>query len=140
MTKREFRLENEYRYNRSGPVRWIVSHTARYPVFPLAMLLAAVLNNTFYSYIQVFVGQGFDLITKPGWSVNILLSLALSQHVVRPAIQFALSDHKLDRGIEVLSSLAGAAAELAADLGISAPTWLHLRQRVGRFATGFATK
>ena len=78
MTKREFRLENEYRYDRSGPVRWIVSHTARYPVFPLAMFLAAILNNTFYSSIQVFVGQGFDLITFPDWSVSALLGIALS--------------------------------------------------------------
>jgi ATP-binding cassette subfamily B protein len=78
LAKREFRLENEYRYDRSGPVRWIISHTARYPVFPLAMILAAILNNIFYSSIQVFVGQGFDLITAPGWSVNALLGIALS--------------------------------------------------------------
>ncbi len=77
MTKREFRLENEYRYDRSGPARWIVSHAARYPIFPLAMLLAAILNNTFYSYIQVFIGRGFDLITSPGWSVNALTGIAL---------------------------------------------------------------
>ena len=31
MTKREFRLEDEIHYNRSGPVRWIISHLARYP-------------------------------------------------------------------------------------------------------------
>ena len=77
MTKREFRLENEYRYDRSGPVRWIVSHATRYPIFPLAMLLASILNNTFYSYIQVFIGQGFDLITSPSWSVNALTGIAL---------------------------------------------------------------
>lgn len=74
------------------------------------------------------------------WIVTILLSLALSQHVVRPAVQFALSDKKLDRGLEVLSSLAGVAAELAADLGVSSPTWLQLRRRGTRFATRFATK
>jgi len=77
LTKREFRLENEYRYDRSGPVRWIVSHATRYPIFPLAMLLASILNNTFYSYIQVFIGQGFDLITSPSWSVNALTGIAL---------------------------------------------------------------
>lgn len=70
------------------------------------------------------------------WIVTILLSMAISQYVVHPAVQFALSDHKLDRGLAALSSLAG----VAADLGISAPTWLQLRQRVGRFAGGFATK
>jgi ATP-binding cassette subfamily B protein len=78
LTKREFRPENEYHYNRSGPVRWIVSHVMRYPFFPLAMLLAAVLNNGFYSYIQVFIGRAFDLITTPGWQTAVLLGLAAS--------------------------------------------------------------
>ena len=78
MTKKEFRLENEYPYNRSGPVRWIVSHLMRYPLFPLAGILAAVLNNGFYSFIQVFIGRGFDLIATPGWGTDQLLMLALS--------------------------------------------------------------
>ncbi|MFQ5813401.1 MAG: ABC transporter ATP-binding protein [Anaerolineae bacterium] len=78
MTKREFRLENEYHYNRSGPVRWIISHVLRYPLFPLATILTAIVNNGFYSYIQVFIGQAFDLITTPGWRVDQLLVLALS--------------------------------------------------------------
>jgi ATP-binding cassette subfamily B protein len=77
LTKREFALEHEYHYDRSGPVRWIASHTLRYPVFPLAMLLASMLNNAFYSSIQVFIGRGFDLITTPGWSTAALLTLAL---------------------------------------------------------------
>ena len=78
LTKREFRLEKEYHYNRSGPVRWIVSHLMRYPLLPLATILAAILNNGFYSFIQVFVGQGFDLITTAGWHATELLMLALS--------------------------------------------------------------
>ena len=83
MTKREFRLENEYRFDRSGPVRWVVSHLLRYPLFPLAAILAAILNNLFYSNIQVFIGRGFDLITAPGWlggqnPTSPLLILALS--------------------------------------------------------------
>jgi len=78
LNKREFRLENEYPYNRSGPVRWIISHLMRYPLFPLATILAAILNNGFYSFIQVFVGQGFDLITTVGWHTTELLMLALS--------------------------------------------------------------
>ncbi len=78
MTKTEFRLENEYHYNRSGPVRWIVSHVMRYPLFPLATILAAILNNGFYSFIQVFVGRAFDLITTPGWQTAALLGLAAS--------------------------------------------------------------
>jgi ATP-binding cassette subfamily B protein len=84
VTKREFTLEDEHQYNRSGPVRWIVSHAVRYPLFPLLMVLAAVFNNLAYSYIQVFMGRAFDLITSPGWAVSALLALALS--VVATAI------------------------------------------------------
>ena len=84
MTKREFTLEDEYQYNHSGPVRWIVSHAIRYPLFPLLMLLAAVFNNFAYSYIQVLIGRAFDLITTPGWEVSALLALALG--VVATAI------------------------------------------------------
>ncbi len=76
MTKREFRLKDEYRYNRSSPVRWVVSHLLRYPILPLITILAAVLNNVCYSYIQVCVGRAFDLITSPGWETTALLGLA----------------------------------------------------------------
>jgi ATP-binding cassette subfamily B protein len=78
LTKREFRLENEYHYNRSGPVRWIISHMMRYPLFPLAVILADVLDNLCNSFIHIFVGRGFDLISTPGWRTAELLGLALS--------------------------------------------------------------
>ena len=78
MTRREFTLENEYHYDHSAPARWIVSHAMRYPLFPLAMIAAAVVNNICYSSIQVFIGRGFDLITAPGWTTTALLGLALT--------------------------------------------------------------
>ena len=78
MTKKEFRLANEYRYNRSGPVRWIVSHVLRYPLFPLGAILAAILNNWAYSYRQVLIGQAFDLISSAGWQTRALLMVALT--------------------------------------------------------------
>jgi ATP-binding cassette subfamily B protein len=77
LTKREFRLEDEYHYNRSGPVRWIVSHAVRYPVFPLALILAAVLNNWTYGYRQVLIGQGAGLIVTQDWQMSALLTIAL---------------------------------------------------------------
>jgi ATP-binding cassette subfamily B protein len=85
-TKREFRLEKEYRYNRAGPVRWIISHLLRYPVFPLAAILMALLNNWASGYRQVLVGQAFDLIIAPEWSRSELLTLAVSV-VVAAAVQ-----------------------------------------------------
>ncbi|MBN1994906.1 MAG: ABC transporter ATP-binding protein [Anaerolineae bacterium] len=77
MAKREFTIENEYLYNRTGPVRWIGSHVARYPLLPTAMVVMAVINNLAYGYIQVFVGQAFDLITTPNWLMSGLAWLAL---------------------------------------------------------------
>ncbi|MEJ2734191.1 MAG: ABC transporter ATP-binding protein [Anaerolineae bacterium] len=78
MTKREFRLEDEHHYNRSGPVRWIVSHVLRYPFLPFAVLLAAILNNWAYSYRQILVGRAFDLITGLSWEARALLMVSLS--------------------------------------------------------------
>ncbi|MCB9004073.1 MAG: ABC transporter ATP-binding protein, partial [Ardenticatenaceae bacterium] len=40
--------------------------------------LAAVVNNYAYSYIQVFIGRAFDLISKPPWESSALLAIALS--------------------------------------------------------------
>ncbi len=78
MNAREFSLEKEYAYNRTGPVRWIASHALRYPYLPLLLFLAAAGNNTAYSLIQVFVGRAFDLITNPGWTRAALVAAALS--------------------------------------------------------------
>ena len=73
MSKKEFRLENEYEYNRSGPVRWIVSHLIRYPVLPVLAVLAAIVNNVGYSSIQIFIGQAFDIIVSENWVTAALV-------------------------------------------------------------------
>ena len=78
MDAREFSLEEEYGYNRAGPVRWILSHALRYPGLPILLFLAAAGNNAAFSYVQVFVGRSFDLITHPGWTQAALLAAALS--------------------------------------------------------------
>ncbi len=77
MSKREFRLENEYPYNRSGPKRWILSHTFRYPWLPILVIAAAIVNNFAHGYVQVYIGRAFDLITTPGWQPRALLLIAL---------------------------------------------------------------
>lgn len=77
MAVREFSLEKEYTYNRTGPVRWIFSHVARYPVLPLLIILAALGNNFAFSYVQIFIGRAFDLITQPGWIREELIRAGL---------------------------------------------------------------
>jgi len=78
MTKREFRLADEKQFDRTGPVRWIISHLAQYPWLPAAALAAAVVNNFAASYIQVLIGRGFDLLNTPDWTTRSLLLLALA--------------------------------------------------------------
>ena len=130
MTKREFRLEDEYHYHRSGPVRWIISHLTRYPLFPLAMILAAVFNNAFYSFIQVFVGRAFDLITTPGWQTAALLALAAS--VMGSAIGQGLTGLARNFSIEFAAQRVerDARDELYVSLLGKSQTF-HGRQRIG---------
>ncbi|MCA9943012.1 MAG: ABC transporter ATP-binding protein [Anaerolineales bacterium] len=78
MSKKEFRVENEYFYNRGGPVRWIFSHVMRYPWLPLLVTIASIINNFAASFVQVFIGRSFDLISLPNWEVSALLALALA--------------------------------------------------------------
>ncbi|MCK5921707.1 MAG: hypothetical protein KAG66_12250, partial [Methylococcales bacterium] len=81
LSKREFKLENEYEYNRSSPARWIMSHLARYPWLPLAVIAAAVLNNFAHAQIQVYIGRAFDLLEQPEWETAVLLSFAVGVFV-----------------------------------------------------------
>ena len=78
VSKREFRLDQEYPYNRSGPGRWIISHLMRYPYLPLIAIGAAVINNFAASMIPVFIGRAFDLISSPDWATSALLALAIA--------------------------------------------------------------
>ncbi|MFQ5592645.1 MAG: ABC transporter ATP-binding protein [Anaerolineae bacterium] len=130
MSAREFRLKDEYHYNRSGPVRWIISHVLRYPIFPLAMVLASVFNNAFYSFIQIFVGRAFDLITTPGWQTASLLGLAaavmgsavgqgLTGLVRNSSIEFSAQRVERDSRDELYASLLGKSQTF------------HGRQRIG---------
>jgi ATP-binding cassette subfamily B protein len=130
MAKREFRLENEHRYNRSGPVRWIVSHTVRYLIFPLLVILSAILNNWAYSYRQVLIGQGFDLITTPDWRTAALLALALA--TLGTAIAQSVTGLIRNFAVEFLAQRIerDARDELYASLLGKSQTF-HGRQRIG---------
>jgi ATP-binding cassette subfamily B protein len=76
LSKREFRLEDEYPYNRSGPVKWILSHVMRYPLLPLVAFLTAIFVSIVNSATQMIIGRAFDLIVQPDWQVSALLMMA----------------------------------------------------------------
>jgi len=130
LAKKEFRLENEYRYNRSGPVRWIISHLMRYPLFPLATILMAVLNNWAYSYRQILIGRGSDLIITPDWEKSELLMLALA--VMGSAIAQGVTGLLRNFSIEFLAQRVerDARDELYASLLGKSQTF-HGQQRIG---------
>jgi ATP-binding cassette subfamily B protein len=130
MTKKEFRLESEYHYNRSGPVRWITSHVIRYPLFPLANILLAILNNWAYSYRQILIGRGSDLILTPGWEQSALLMVALT--VVGAAIAQSVTGLLRNFSIEFLAQHIekDARDELYASLLGKSQTF-HSQQRIG---------
>ena len=82
MSKREFKLEDEYHYNRKGPVWWILSHLLRYPLLPLLVLVTAVISSYANSFIQVLIGRAFDLLVQPEWENSALLMIAVGVLVV----------------------------------------------------------
>ncbi|MGD9938903.1 MAG: ABC transporter ATP-binding protein [Clostridia bacterium] len=49
----------------------------RYPWLPLVAFVLAVANNIGYSGIQVLIGQGFDVLSAPGFTNDALLRVAL---------------------------------------------------------------
>jgi ATP-binding cassette, subfamily B, bacterial len=76
-SKREFSVEDEHVYNRSGPVRWIISHLLRYPHLLVSFLFAATLTNVLFSSVPRLIGLTFDEVLKPDPSPSRLLSIAL---------------------------------------------------------------
>jgi ATP-binding cassette subfamily B protein len=75
--KREFSVADEHVYNRSGPIRWIISHLLRYPHFLASFLLAATLTNVLFSAVPRLTGMAFDEVLRPEPSPGRLLSIAL---------------------------------------------------------------
>jgi len=94
------------------------------------MILAAVLTNTFYSFIQDFVGRAFDLITTPGWQAASLLALAAS--VMGSAIGQGLTGLLRNFSIEFAAQRVerDARNELYVSLLGKSQTF-HGRQRIG---------
>jgi ATP-binding cassette subfamily B protein len=76
--KREFSVPDEYVYNRSGPVRWIISHLLRYPFLLASFLIAATLTNILFSAIPRLTGVAFNEVLKPKPDPAHLLTIALA--------------------------------------------------------------
>ena len=128
--KREFSVADEYVYNRSGPVRWILSHLLRYPHFLTSFLLAATLTNVLFSAIPRLTGLAFDEVLRPEPSPGRLLTLALS--ILGLVLVRGLLDITNSWSVETLGQRTerDAREELYISLLGKSQTF-HNRQRVG---------
>jgi ATP-binding cassette subfamily B protein len=102
----------------------------RYFVFPLVLLITAVVNNFAYSNIQRLIGEGFDVIQRPEWELTALTGVVVAM-VVSALIQGGtgfvrnLATEFLAQRIE-----RNARAELYESLLGKSQTF-HGRQRIG---------
>ena len=74
--KREFSVEGTRTFDRSSPMRWILSHLLQYKGLLLTFVLAALLTNIFFAAIPRLTGLAFDEILKPEPSAQRLVVLA----------------------------------------------------------------
>lgn len=85
MSKREFTLANERQYDRSSPLRWIISHILRYWYLPLAMIVTTLIYNWVMSYGSLLVGRAFSWITEDQPVLRTLGTIALTLAGIRAA-------------------------------------------------------
>ncbi|MBX2997820.1 MAG: ABC transporter ATP-binding protein [Caldilineaceae bacterium] len=76
--KREFSVAEEYTYNRTDPIRWILSHLFRYKGLLALFVTAALLTNVLFSAVPRMIGLAFDEVLRPDASAQRLLWIALT--------------------------------------------------------------
>ena len=64
MSKREFTITNEYQYNHSSPVRWIISHVLRYKRYIASFMLASIVTNILYAFVPLLTGMAFNAVLQ----------------------------------------------------------------------------
>jgi ATP-binding cassette, subfamily B, bacterial len=73
----EFTIENEYPYNQSSPIRWILSHAGRYRFFAGATIAGFIVAWLCYSGAQLMIGRAANELVAPS-GPNGLLWIALA--------------------------------------------------------------
>jgi ATP-binding cassette subfamily B protein len=75
LSKREFTIENEYHYNLTSPVRWIIAHLWRYKHLVLCYMLGSIMSNSVYASVSLLTGAAFNAVLSG--SLDQLAYLAL---------------------------------------------------------------
>ena len=63
MSISEFEVSRAWESNRSGPVRWILSHVRRHKLFVAGMLVGAAGNAALAAAMQIFIGRAVNAVT-----------------------------------------------------------------------------
>lgn len=64
MVNREFTVAGEYRYNRRGPVRWIVSHILRYKRYLFIFVGGTLLSQVLMALLPTLAGAAFTAVVR----------------------------------------------------------------------------
>lgn len=126
----EFTVATAYRFDQSGPRRWILSHLLRYKRYAASFLLASALANTLLALLPTLTGAAFTAVLQPGSARARLAQLALiflGVVLVKGAFDVvsSFSDELLGKRLE-----RDAREELYVSLLGKSQTF-HNRQRVG---------
>lgn len=118
MTAAEFTHPDARTYDRSSPIRWIVSHATVHGWLIVMMLIGAFGNAALAALVPIFFGRAFDLVVSKTMDttelVNIVLIIVGSQ-LIRGVLQFGrnygaeLMAQRLERDVrdELYLSLLG---------------------------------
>ena len=124
----EFTVAGEYRYNRAGARRWIISHLLRYKAFVAIFLLASVLANIVVAAIPALTGAAFTAVRHGDRARLLVLALAILGMVAANGVTgliASFADEFLGKRVE-----RDARDELYVSLLGKSQTF-HNRQRVG---------
>ncbi len=63
MSVSEFEVSRAWESNRSGPVRWILSHVTRHKLFVAGIVVGAIGNAALAAAMQLFIGRAVNAVT-----------------------------------------------------------------------------
>ena len=129
MARREFSVAGAHRYDRSGAVRWIASHLARYRPQLVGVLALTVVANGLGATMPVLTGRAFDAVLRgadPGrlaaialTMLGVVLAAGAADMSARFSAEFLAKRLERDARDELYLSLLGKSQTF------------HNRQRVG---------
>ncbi|MEX2534984.1 MAG: ABC transporter ATP-binding protein [Trueperaceae bacterium] len=126
----EFTIKDAHQYDRSSPVRWILSHVARYKLLLASFIVGIIITQALFSAVPWITGIAFDLVLQPdpdGGRLLTIMGLLLAILAVRVVFDLAafFSVETMGQRLE-----RDAREELYVSLLGKSQTF-HNRQRVG---------